>query len=164
MPQTITKKVRESGKSSSGSRKSPGLAPAFALLFSVAAGTAALLLSAALFAFLLGKTGDPDKWLSVSAAASAVLAGAASGGAAARLTGRPMPWSAAAGALMALVYLLVSLCFDPAEVDNGTVYKTLILVLTILSAYAVGAIAGGKGGRGRKRPAGSKSRVRGHLR
>lgn len=148
--QNIKNKVRSAAPARTGAHRR-NLGPAAAIGLSVFAGAVMLLISSAIFSFILEKSSNPDSLIPVCSVAATLIAGAVCGAVSAKITERPLPWSIVSGIAMVLVYLIISLFFDPADTDSDMIFKTVILACVLLSSLVFGIITGKKSVKAKRR-------------
>lgn len=113
-----------------------GAKPLQIIVASLCIGIATMLTSSLALSFLMSKLPDPDILLMPCVLATSAICGISCGVCSATLSKKPMPYSLICGLFLVLIYLLISLIFDPADYNTDMVFKTAnIAVLPLFSVF-----------------------------
>ena len=111
------------------------------LVPSISIGIVVFFSTALIFSFILSKLSDPDSFFGVAAILMSVLCGMSCGITSCKITKTPMPYSLFCGLLMILLYLIISLFFNPSDFSTGMIFKTISVaalpVSSVLGAFSV---------------------------
>ncbi len=135
---TVNKKVSPKKDSATAAK------PLQIIAASLCIGIASMLTASLALSFIMSKVPDPDILLMPCVLASSAVCGISCGVCSAMLSKKQMPYSLICGLIMVLVYLLISLIFDPADYSTDMIFKTANIAILPLCAVLGGTIAAKK--------------------